>query len=500
MNSFFVSLLLSVISALVAGLGIAIGALWFFVPLGLAGFFYVIHTQAKTFRGALFYGFLFGIITSAAGMWWMWDTLPFTHFRLESGVVSISAVAVAWVTASASVALVTLLYAGSLFLARRNIFFPIFAALLLAFHEELRFWIFSFLTWAPQSLLGPHFSTPSFGYSLAEQAYILQLAWFGGLPMLNFFAGTLAIFICLLPFIRNKEQWGKIALAGGCTFILLLLPLFSPSSHGEAVQEIKVALLSTNLPADASFPDYQKLDTLLLGAQNADVIVLPEGASLENIFPQSTTRKEFLRGAFGDRERLIIHSGHSTTTATQRERGTQVLAYHSTTEGVIAAYKKLLLMPFGEYTPWLTRYLFGFVESEPARRYLQILEVAYGRGTQLKVGEYHGTRFGSLLCSELFSPVLYRSLVVDHQAEVLMLLANHSWFHGSRVLYVKTLQAAKVHAVQNRRYLLAAMNGTPSFVVDPDGKIIAQSEWGAEGVLSVDVPVSGFIRPISKEP
>jgi apolipoprotein N-acyltransferase len=94
---------------------------------------------------------------------------------------------------------------------------------------------------------------------------------------------------------------------------------------------------------------------------------------------------------------------------------------------------------------------------------------------------------GGLVCSDFLSPVLNRELAHLHGATVLVNSANPAWFHDSRILYTKTIQVSKVHAVQNRAYYLQASNGSPSFAIDPTGKIIAETAWKETTVLPVDL-------------
>jgi len=100
----------------------------------------------------------------------------------------------------------------------------------------------------------------------------------------------------------------------------------------------------------------------------------------------------------------------------------------------------------------------------------------------------HGVRIAGLLCSDIVSPYLYRKFVQEQKPDLLINLANHFWFHGSRTLHSKTLQMARVHAVQNRLPMIVANNVAPSFALDPAGRVIAQSSWGARGVLYVELP------------
>ncbi len=100
---------------------------------------------------------------------------------------------------------------------------------------------------------------------------------------------------------------------------------------------------------------------------------------------------------------------------------------------------------------------------------------------------FKGVKIGSLLCSDLLSPSLYRTLSHREGAQILVNLANQFWFHHSHTLYWKTVQMARVHAIQNRSPFILANNAAPSFALDRRGNFIAESDWGKTKALYVSV-------------
>ena len=111
------------------------------------------------------------------------------------------------------------------------------------------------------------------------------------------------------------------------------------------------------------------------------------------------------------------------------------------------------------------------------------------RGTKVKAVPYKNAVIGSLLCSEILSPQLYRDLVKNQDANILINLSHTSWFNGSKSLFNKMKQMAKVHAVQNRTYFIQTSNGLPSFVLDYNGKTVMETNQGETKIIYIDIPI-----------
>lgn len=137
------------------------------------------------------------------------------------------------------------------------------------------------------------------------------------------------------------------------------------------------------------------------------------------------------------------------------------------------SYDKTHLVPFGEYVP-LQRLLF-FVNR-----------MAGGA----IAGFAPGTRFEALptpvgpaaitICYEAIFPELVRR--VARHGVLLINITNDAWF-GRSGAPRQHLAIAVVRAVENRRYLLRAANTGISAVVDPYGRIVAETPLERQTVL-----------------
>ncbi len=145
-----------------------------------------------------------------------------------------------------------------------------------------------------------------------------------------------------------------------------------------------------------------------------------------------------------------------------------------------AVYRKMHLVPFGEYVP-MHRLLF-FVGS--------IVEAVsdFTPGTEptlLPVGNH---RVSTAICYEVIYGSLMRQFVIDG-AELLTTITNDAWYGRSSAAYQHWDQAS-MRAIENGRYLARAANTGISGFVDPYGRVPAKSNLFEQKVLVQDVRLS----------
>jgi apolipoprotein N-acyltransferase len=472
------------LACVLAAVAVAWGGLWFLAPLGLALLLYLLWT-ASTVREALLHGLIFGIATSGVSIYWFWDTLPLTWLGITNPVAQLVAVGGNWFIDTLALASTIALGAGAIWYTRRTQFLaPLLTAVIWMLAEEGRMWAFAIVNWAPQSLFGPHFSIASLGYTLANQSYLLRLAYPFGVSALNFIVAFIAAFVAML-FVHGFSRRAR----GFCLLVLLIL-LCAPLVHAPVSPShtLRAALLYSDIPAGTSVPSQKQELLSLLQKSAADssvqVIVFPEGEAPSRFLLED--ERSTLTSLFGSRDVLLIYSRYVRTPEEARDGtpGHYVLTYESTLHGVLATYTKELLMPFGEYVPTYLSFFYNLISIQ-GTAYVQELSAGTARGTQVTVVPYGGAVIGALLCSDLHSPVLYHELG-GKGATLFVNLSNQSWFNGSPLLFRKTLEIAKVDAVENAVPLIASDNEQAAFAIDARGHITAHSE-GSSGVLFVDV-------------
>lgn len=478
-------------AACVAAAGIVAPSLWWFVLPGLALLFWTLCVRTERMTQALLCGAIFGLITGCAGTIWFWDTLPLDFLGIADPTTQVIAIGMTWLYVSASLALPVPLGAFGIFRARHHALFPLIAGGVWAATEYLRMWGFALTTWGPKALFGPHFSSAAIGYSIAENPYLLQLAAPFGLDGLNFSVGFVAGLL-----VYCWRDLSAQRLVGALLQAVLVLGVFwiypkerVVGDDGSTGRSLRFAVISGNLDSVREYSTHetllQEFSTAAAASPPVDVILLPEEFSLTSIFWSAAEYQDFKLRYVGERDLLIMNSRNNLFPENERNETpeSKKLVYDTTRGGEIARYIKQMLMPLGEYAPAFTKTFFSVIPDPQLHTYLDDVMVIDPEHTrELRVAEYRGVRIGGLLCSDLFSPYLYRSLVRDHGAEVLVNLANHFWFHGSRTLYWKMVQMARVHAVWNRRTLLIANNMSPSLIIGPIGETVAESGWGDRGV------------------
>jgi apolipoprotein N-acyltransferase len=154
----------------------------------------------------------------------------------------------------------------------------------------------------------------------------------------------------------------------------------------------------------------------------------------------------------------------------QIERGRPPRLYNAaflvTPEGRTAAvYRKIHLVPFGEYIPFKSWLFFvsPIVES--------LAEFAPGGAiVMLPVGKHMTS---TAICYEVVYPSLIRE-AVEAGSELLTTITNDAWYGHSSAPY-QHFEMASMRAIEEGRYLARAANTGISGIVDPYGRAIAKS-------------------------
>jgi apolipoprotein N-acyltransferase len=129
------------------------------------------------------------------------------------------------------------------------------------------------------------------------------------------------------------------------------------------------------------------------------------------------------------------------------------------------AYRKMHLVPFGEYVPvrWLFFFAAPLVEA--------VSDFSPGETPTLLPVEGH--RVSTAICYEVIYPDLVRQFVVGG-SELLTTITNDAWFGSTSAPYQHFSQAS-MRAIENGRYLARTANTGISGIVDPYGRVLAQT-------------------------
>jgi apolipoprotein N-acyltransferase len=142
-----------------------------------------------------------------------------------------------------------------------------------------------------------------------------------------------------------------------------------------------------------------------------------------------------------------------------------------------AVYRKIHLVPFGEYIP--LKNLLYFVSPLVER----LTDFSAGDSVvMLPVGE---KLVSTAICYEVVYPSLSREAVVAG-SQLLTTMTNDAWYGESSAPY-QHFALASMRAIEQGRYLARAANTGISGVVDPYGRVVAQSAIFEQAGLVEDV-------------
>lgn len=147
-----------------------------------------------------------------------------------------------------------------------------------------------------------------------------------------------------------------------------------------------------------------------------------------------------------------------------------------TPRGMGEPYRKVHLVPFGEYVPLPRIFFFVRQVSTEIGEFSAADEPSVLRGDGLAAGVG--------VCYEILYPVLSWKQVRDG-ANLLVTISNDSWY-GAGGAQAQHFAGAVLRAVENERYLLRAAITGISGVADEKGRILAQLAPDEKGTIRAD--------------
>jgi apolipoprotein N-acyltransferase len=206
--------------------------------------------------------------------------------------------------------------------------------------------------------------------------------------------------------------------------------------------------------------------------EGADLVLWPE-SSTPFMFEEDREAAERVR-TLARQTRVPILLGSD-----QLERGRPDKYYNSaflvradgTTGGV---YRKMHLVPFGEYVP-LKRLLFF------AAPLVEAVGSGFFAGERAELLPIDSHPISVAICYEIVYPDLVRQFVTGG-SQMLSTITNDAWFGRTSAPYQHFAQAA-MRAIEEGRYLVRAANTGISGIVDPYGRVVEESTLYSQSVL-----------------
>jgi apolipoprotein N-acyltransferase len=148
-----------------------------------------------------------------------------------------------------------------------------------------------------------------------------------------------------------------------------------------------------------------------------------------------------------------------------------------TPEGEIKArYDKIHLVPFGEYIPFKSFFVFAEKLTK---------EVSdFSRGSQRTVFNLGNHKAGTFICYESIFPDEVRQFA-SNGAELFVNISNDGWF-GESGAPGQHLNMARMRAIENGRWLLRSTNTGITGSIDPFGRVVVRAQRNLRTALRAE--------------
>ncbi len=431
-------------------------------------------------RHAFFLGLLTGAVYFAGTLYWLIETMTtFGGLPVALAVV-----------------------AAALLVAYLALFPATFALILARVHQKLgsRAIVLAPAIWVTTEL-GRQYVWDGFpwmllGYSQVTVLPVAQIASVTGVYGLSFLLAAAATAAAFVVLDRRRVRW---AVAGSIAVIVAGAGLWGAArlrssallTHGEPV---RMAVLQGNVAQD------EKWDPANREAITARYIAMTRQAIAQGarfiMWPESATPLPFEQDILGGSaiRRLAIESGATLLIGSDQVEPIRTAAPTDKTQSryynaaflvkpdgsVGAVYRKMHLVPFGEYVPLQSVLFFAGPIIGAVADFSAFTPGEFP--VLLPVG---GHLASTAICYEVIYPDLIRRFVRDG-SELLTTITNDAWYGRSSAAYQHWDQAS-MRAIEQGRYLARAANTGLSGFVDPYGRIMSKTPLFEPAVVVQDV-------------
>ena len=413
------------------------------------------ETRSDRWRTAALLGFTFGWVAYAGGYLWMWRIVDvYLHGNLALG-------ALLWLAYSFWFAFRFLLCAVLYSLVRRRhgpIAVAAIAPLLV-------------VEWLYPSLFPVYL-----GHALLKQTTLIQICDVGGPLLLTALlaAVNFAAFETWRWWRAERRPPVPTWIAVGAAVLLAwgygTVRLGQIDREVATAPALRVGIVQGNLgvlekgkEAAHDHRRYLAQTRELVAGGDLDLIVWPETIYTRGLRGPLPISGQLISAEI--RVPLLFGAAFVSVATGQRQAFNSALLIGA--DGVIrSVYEKNLLIPFAEYVP------FARLVGHDVERLVNVSPFAAATDTPpLELGRW---RISTPICYEAVRPSFVRRMVLRARPNLIVTLANDSWFGNSQEPRLH-LAMATFRAVEHRRYLVRATNSGISAVVDPAGRIVART-------------------------
>ncbi len=438
-------------------------------------------TKTKGFWSSFFYGWLTAFLFNAGIFYWIYYTC------VHGGGLSNGLALAAWLGLAGLLAVQMGLFGGSCyFLRRTGGVFPLLAACGWVAWE-----------WLHQTLAfyGLGFPWVMLGYTQWNAPEMLQLASFTGVYGISFaiaFVGASLGWAFATPGVKDGIRHmvtAAVVFLGVFAYGHYSLPAASDASsprRHQPILSLSAALIQPNIDQYKKWsPQYEA--EILATLDKMGNSLAGTGVRLV-VWPESAVPGELTEAPYLDLFRTIGRStgayqfiGSNITQDGKQYVGAYLLPPQE--DGALQSYRKIKLVPFGEYIPLenTVRSLFKNVEVLGALGTF----TPGPRGQQpLDLG---GVPVGETICYESIFLQLWRGQN-KQGAKFFVNITNDAWFFETAAPH-QHLAVNVLRAVETGRPVLRAANTGISAVIDPFGRISQQSGLFTQEILRAALPL-----------
>jgi apolipoprotein N-acyltransferase len=438
------------------------------VTLVLLTYFFLVsqkfeHSLIRSSKHWLLFGFIFNFY----GLSWLYTVYPLIW--MKPGILQFLGIALLHIIVTAVSSLGFLIVAFRTKLKVKEGYAPFLFAASLTLAEIVRSLLLSVLYLGEDSKINLTLTAGTLGNALSPTP-LIEYAYFGGTFSLTFILGY------LVYTLSTRWHRARYLLHTTC-IILLLVPIHFFVQTKKVTAEIGIVTTNFRSYSDEEyasnvniFKDQAKeVHTMTLSfSSSTKMIVYPEDTRyLSSISSEglSELNEKFSGTLFIDGDTISYKEKLSNVT----------LFYYPKAERKLIRGKEFLL-PFNEYIPHFFRPLFSlFITQENLDTYSQnhTYTPMYSKKTIL----LDETKIGTLLCSEILSYSLLNRLKQENP-NIVFFQSRLNVFHNNPWFVMHERSFTKVAAAQLRTPIVSSVNGAPSFIVSPYGKVIKTLETG----------------------
>jgi apolipoprotein N-acyltransferase len=246
----------------------------------------------------------------------------------------------------------------------------------------------------------------------------------------------------------------------------------------------RVGVVQTNMgifakrnDIDESIKRHREQSKKLEQQGELDLLVWPESAYGWYIYDGTTNVKA---NVLGDVKTPTLFGGLSRRGHWGKVKRFNTAFMTNADGDIVGTYDKIYLLAFGEYIPGGEAFPQLYAMSPHTGRF----SPGY-RTNSVPLGDY---RLAVLICYEDILPAFVRRFVVETNPHLLVNITNDAWF-GDTIEPWQHLALAQFRSVEHHRALVRATNSGVSAVVDPVGRVIAQSGVFERAEFATEVPM-----------